>query len=69
MNWHRLWQEPISVAQRVQCGDKRSEWIEELGAVVLAMVVETPDITLAKIAGRRRGHGEHSAPSKLHRFF
>ena len=46
------------------------ERIEALAEAVLALVAETPDITLAEIAERlARDRGERFAPSVLHRFF
>jgi len=44
--------------------------METVGAAILAMVKETPDITLVEIAERlEREHGERFAPSTVHRFF
>jgi transposase len=68
--WHRLWRETGSVAPCAQGGDKRSGRIEALGEIILAMVDNEPDITLAEIAGRlERAHGERFVPSTVHRFF
>lgn len=70
VKWRRLWLETGSVAPRAQGGDTRSGRIEALGAAILAMVDETPDITLVEIAERlEREHGERFAPSTVHRFF
>jgi transposase len=70
VKWRRLWLETGSVAPREQGGDKRSGRIEALGSAILAMVEETPDITLVEIAERlAREHGERFAPSTVHRFF
>lgn len=70
VKWHRLWRETGSVAPRAQGGDKRSGRIEALGDVILSMVEETPDLTLAEIAARlEHDHSERFALSTLHRFF
>lgn len=70
VKWRRLWRETGSVAPRAQGGDTRSGRIEAVGTAILAMVDETPDITLVEIAERlEREHGERFAPSTVHRFF
>ena len=70
VKWRRLWRETGSVAPRAQGGDTRSGRIETVGPAILAMVDETPDITLAEIADRlERERGERFAPSTVHRFF
>jgi transposase len=70
VKWRRLWLETGSVAPRAQGGDTRSGRIESSGPAILAMVAETPDITLVEIAERlEREHGERFAPSTIHRFF
>ena len=59
-----------SVAPRAQGGDTRSGRIETHGLAILAMVDETPDITLVEIAERlEQERGERFAPSTIHRFF
>jgi transposase len=70
VKWRRLWLETGSVAPRTQGGDTRSGRIEALGPAILAMVDETPDITLVEIAERlEQERGERFAPSTVHRFF
>ncbi len=70
VKWRRLRLETGSVAPRAQGGDTRSGRIEAVGPAILAMVDETPDITLVEIADRlEREHGERFAPSSVHRFF
>jgi transposase len=70
VKWHRRWRDTGSVAPHAQGGDMRSGRIEALGAVILEMVEETPDITRVEIAQRlEREHGERFAPSTVHRFF
>ena len=70
VKWRRLWLETGSVTPRPQGGDTRSSRIEAVGPAILAMVAETPDITLVEISERlEREHGERFAPSTVHRFF
>lgn len=70
VKWHRLWRETGAVAPSAQGGNTRSGRIDGLGEAIFAMVEETPDITLAEIAGRLESeHGERFAPSTVHRFF
>jgi len=70
VKWHQLWQRTGSVEPRPQGGDKRSKRIEALAEVILALVADTPDITLVEIAERlERDHDERFAPSVVHRFF
>jgi transposase len=52
-----------------QGGDRRSGRIEAHADEILAMVGETPDITLSEIAERLlEGHGERFVPSVIWRF-
>lgn len=70
VKWRRLWLETGSVAPRAQGGDTRSGRIEAHGPAILAMVDETPDITLVEIAERlEQERGERFAPSTIHRYF
>jgi transposase len=67
---YELWRRTGSVEPRPQGGDKRSKRIEAHAEAVLALVAETPDITLVEIAERlERDYGERFAPSVVHRFF
>jgi transposase len=67
---YELWQRTGSVDPRPQGGDKRSKRIEAHAEAILALVAETPDITLVEIAERlERDYGERFAPSVVHRFF
>jgi transposase len=67
---YELWQRTGSVEPRPQGGDKRSKRIEAHAEAILALVAETPDITLVEIAERlERDYGERFAPSVVHRFF
>ena len=70
IKWHALWRRTGLVAPQRQGGDKRSARIEALAAPILALVAETPDITLVEIGEHlARAHGERFAPSVVHRFF
>jgi len=70
IKWHELWEQTGSVEPRPQGGDKRSQRIEARADAILALVAETPDITLVEIAERlAHDHGERFAPSVIHRFF
>jgi len=70
VKWHELWKRTGSVEPRPQGGDKRSKRIEAHAEVILALVAETPDITLEEIAGHlARDHGDRFVPSVIHRFF
>ena len=69
IKWHELWRRTGAVEARPQGGDTRSHRIEALAQAILALVSETPDITLAEIAERlERDHGERFVPSIVHRF-
>lgn len=70
IKWHDLWPRTGSVEPGPQGGDRRSDRIEAVAEAILALVAETPDITLAEIAEHlARDHGERFAPSVVHRFF
>ena len=67
---YELWQRTGSVEPRPQGGDKRSKRIEAHAQAILALVDQTPGITLVEIAERlEHDHGERFAPSVIHRFF
>jgi transposase len=64
------WRSTGTCEARTQGGDRRSARIESHAAEILALVVATPDITLAEIADRLfKAHGERFAPSVIWRFF
>jgi transposase len=64
------WRSTGTCEARRQGGDRRSARIKSHGAEILALVVATPDITLAEIADRLfKAHGERFAPSVIWRFF
>ena len=50
IKWVRAWQRTGCYRPRPQGGDRRSHRIEAQAAAVLALVEETPDMTLAEIA-------------------
>ena len=50
IKWVGAWRRTGSYRPRAQGGDNRSHRIEARAAVVLALVEETPDMTLAEIA-------------------
>lgn len=70
IRWVRQWRRTGSVRPRPQGGDNRSQWIEAHGEEILALVAETPDMTLAEIAAHLdRAHGLRVALSTVWRFF
>jgi transposase len=63
------WQKTGTIAPRQQGGDMRSDRIEAHAEVILGLIAETVDITLAEIADHlEREHGERFAPSVIWRF-
>ncbi len=70
VRWVQQWRKTGSFRPRPQGGDKRSHRIEAHGEEILALVEETPDITLAEIAAHLEGaHGLRVAQSTVWRFF
>ena len=70
IRWVRQWRWTGSVDPRPQGGDKRSHRIEAHADEILALVEETPDMTLAEIAGHlERARGLCVAQSTVWRFF
>lgn len=70
IRWVRQWRRTGSVRPRPQGGDNRSQWIVAHGEEILALVAETPDMTLAEIAAHLdRAHGLRVALSTVWRFF
>lgn len=55
IRWVRQWRGTGSVQPRPQGGDNRSQRIEAHGEEILVLVAETPDMTLAEIAGHLSG--------------
>ena len=70
VRWARQWRETASVEPRPRGGDYRSHRIEAHAEEILALVDETPDMTLAEIAAHlERMHGLRVAQSTVWRFF
>jgi len=70
IRWVQQWRRTGSVRPRPQGGDNRSHRIEAHADEILALVDETPDMTLAEIAAHlERAHGLRVAQSTVWRFF
>jgi transposase len=70
IKWVQQWRKTGSFRPRPQGGDNRSHRIEAHGEEILALVEETPDMTLAEIAAHlEQAHGLRAAPSTVWRFF
>ena len=54
IKWVNAWHRTGSWRPRAQGGDRRSQQIEVRATVVLALIEETPDMTLAEIAAHRK---------------
>ena len=68
ITWVQRWRRTGSVRPQPQGGDHRSRRIEAHAAEILALVGETPDITLAEIADHlHKRHGLVVAPSTVWR--
>ncbi len=58
IDWVDRWRRTGDVRARRQGGDRRSQCLEAHAGEILALVDETPDLTLAEIAEHlERGHG------------
>ncbi len=70
IKWVDAWRRTGSYRPRAQGGDRRSRRIEAHAEVVLALVDETPDMTLAEIATHLEDeHGLRVSQSTVWRFF
>ena len=70
IKWVSAWRRTGSYRPRAQGGDRRSRRIEAHAEVVLALVDETPYMTLAKIATHLEDeHGVRVSQSAVWRFF
>ena len=70
IKWVRAWRLTGSYRPRPQGGDRRSQRIEARAETVLALVAETPDMTLAEIAAHLDSeHGLRVSQSTVWRFF
>jgi len=68
IKWVDQWRRTGDIRPRPQGGDKRSQPIEAHAREVLALVEETPDITLAELARHLdEAHGLKVAPSTVWR--
>ena len=69
IKWVAHWHRTGNVAPRPMGGDKRSHRIETHAEEILALVDETPDITLGEIAAHvEEAHGLRVAQSTVWRF-
>ena len=70
IKWVSAWRRTGSYRPRAQGGDRRSQRIEARAQVVLALVEEAPDMTLAEIATHLEDeHGLRVSQSTVWRFF
>ena len=70
IKWVHAWRRTGSWRPRAQGGDRRSQRIEARAEVVLALVDETPDMTLAEISAHLENeHGLRVSQSAVWRFF
>ena len=70
IKWVRVWRLTGSYRPRAQGGDNRSHRIEARAGVVLALLEETPDMTLSEIAAHLESeHGLRVSQSTVWRFF
>ena len=70
IKWVRAWRLTGSYRPRPQGGDNRSHRIEARAETVLALLEETPDMTLAEIAAHLESeHGLRVSQSTVWRFF
>ena len=70
IKWVNAWHRTGSWRPRAQGGDRRSQRIEVRATVVLALIEETPDMTLAEIAAHLEDeHGLRVSQSAVWRFF
>ena len=70
IKWVAQWRRTGDVRPRPRGGDKRSYRIEAHAEEILALIDETPDITLAEIAAHlEHGHGLRVVQSTVWRFF
>ena len=70
IKWVNAWHRTGSWRPRAQGGDRRSQRIEVRAKVILALIEETPDMTLAEIAAHLEDeHGLRVSQSAVWRFF
>ncbi|MDE0391391.1 MAG: transposase [Rhodospirillales bacterium] len=70
IKWVDAWRRTGSWRPRAQGGDRRSQRIEARADAVLALLDETPDMTLSEIAAHLESeHGLRVSQSAVWRFF
>ena len=69
IRWRDRQRREGSAAPRPQGGDQRSGRIEAHAPVILSLVEQTPDITLAELQARLHEHGIAAGIGTLWRFF
>ena len=70
IKWVDAWQRSGTYRPGRQGGDRRSQRIEAHATAVLALIEETPDMTLAEITTHLEDrHGLRVSPSTVWRFF
>ena len=70
IKWVQVWYRTGSYQPRAQGGDKRSQRIEAHAEEILALIEETPDMTLAEIAAHLKNEpGLRVSQSTVWRFF
>lgn len=70
IKWVSAWRRTGSYRPRAQGGDRRSQRIELHAEAVLALIEESPDMTLAEIATHLEDeHGVRVSQSTVWRFF
>ena len=70
IKWIDAWHRTGNYLPRAQGGDRRSQRIEARAEVVLALMDETPDMTLVEIATHLESeHGLRVSQSTVWRFF
>jgi transposase len=70
VKWVQRWRQTGSWAPRRSAGDVRSHRVDAYGAAIMALVEQTPDMTLAEIVDHlERRCGLRVAPCTVWRFF
>jgi transposase len=69
VRWHQRFEATGTVAPSRQGGDRRSGRIEAYSEVILGLVTETPDMTLAELRQRLKERRVSAGISTLWRFF
>ena len=69
VRWHQRFKASGTVAPSRQGGDRRSGRIEAYSEVILGLVIETPDITLAELRTKLKESRVSAGIGTLWRFF